>query len=87
MDCYPALQRLLENMVATPVILYIRGRQSTLTGYMWLMIGFYVAAKLFEHFDAAIYVEPLLSGHSIKHLAAACGPAVLALGLSREKQA
>lgn len=73
-------------LVATPVILYTRGKRSALTGYMWLMIAFYVAAKIFEHFDAGFYLQPLLSGHSIKHLAAACGPAVLAMGLAGRKR-
>lgn len=44
----------------------------------WPMIGLYAVAKLLEHFDGALFAAIGLSGHTLKHLAAA---AALALAL------
>jgi len=45
--------------------------------YWWLLLA-YVVAKLFEHFDAEVFnVLGFISGHSLKHLAAALGMYVL----------
>lgn len=63
------------------ILLIIRGPVSTLTRSLWWMVGFYVFAKIFEHFDAQIYALLPLSGHTLKHVFAALGPAALALGL------
>ena len=52
--------------------------------YIWLMIAFYVIAKLLEQFDAGVYEGTrVMSGHALKHIAAAVGPALLAVGLSK----
>lgn len=42
-------------------------------GFYWIIaVALYALAKLFEHYDAAIFsVGSLLSGHTLKHLAAA----------------
>jgi len=51
--------------------------------YFWWMFAFYFAAKLFEQFDAAIFaVGHLISGHSLKHIAAALTPAVFLYALT-----
>ena len=43
------------------------------TGYWFAAAGFYLVAKLLEHFDAAIYAAlSVMSGHPLKHVAAAC---------------
>lgn len=44
-------------------------------GYLWMTFGFYALAKLAEHFDGPIYslLGGVVSGHSLKHLAAALG--------------
>lgn len=43
------------------------------------VFGAYVAAKLFEHFDGEVLaLGNLLSGHTLKHLAAALGAALVA---------
>jgi hypothetical protein len=41
--------------------------------YYWLIAaGFYALAKLLEHFDHAVYsAASVVSGHTLKHLAAA----------------
>lgn len=43
--------------------------------YLWMTFGFYVLAKLAEHFDAEIFslLGGLVSGHTLKHLFAAVG--------------
>jgi hypothetical protein len=45
----------------------------TRTGDLAVVVGFYILAKLFEMFDLKIYLfdADLISGHTLKHLAAA----------------
>lgn len=38
--------------------------------YLWILVLAYVAAKIFENFDAAIYQLIPMSGHAIKHVVA-----------------
>lgn len=65
-------------MLVIPLILYFFKSQFTNTAGYWYLICGYVAAKLFEYFDAEIYDSfHLLSGHSIKHLTAALAVFVL----------
>lgn len=69
-------------MLAIPSILVVSKRENEIGRYIWLMIGFYIIAKLFEHFDSNVYdTIHVVSGHTIKHLTAAVGPGFLALGL------
>ena len=69
-------------MLAIPAILAVSKRENEIGRYVWLMIAFYLIAKLFEHFDSNVYdTIHVVSGHTIKHLTAAVGPAILALGL------
>ena len=42
-----------------------------------MMVGFYVLAKFLEHFDDRIFaITGALSGHTLKHIAAATAPVV-----------
>src|ERR1700738_5238723 len=44
------------------------------SGYLWAGLAAYVAAKLFEIADAQIFaIGHIISGHTLKHLAAASG--------------
>lgn len=63
------------------VLLLRRGFKSDMTPSLWYMVGFYIAAKIFEHFDAEIYAALTVSGHTLKHIFAALGPAAVAAGL------
>jgi hypothetical protein len=46
------------------------------------MIAFYAVAKVLEYFDAGVFsVGGLMSGHALKHVFAALGPATLLFGL------
>lgn len=69
-------------MLAIPIVLLRLGARSPLTRYYWYMIGWYLLAKVFEFFDAALYAGEILSGHTLKHIAAATGAGALAWGLS-----
>ena len=56
--------------------------------YYWIMLLFYVLAKVFEQLDTAIYAAGgLLSGHSIKHMLAAMTPATVLYALYRRREA
>ena len=58
--------------VALPVLLLLCPPKYTGTYYWFIALGWYVVAKLTEHFDRAIFsVGSIVSGHTIKHLAAA----------------
>jgi hypothetical protein len=61
-------------MLAIPIILFtFKSSFSQISAYWWLLVA-YIAAKVFEHYDAAIHdLLVVISGHSIKHMAAALG--------------
>ncbi|TDJ11572.1 MAG: alkaline phytoceramidase [Gammaproteobacteria bacterium] len=70
-------------MLLIPVILLSYRPVTGTARYFWWMFAFYFAAKLFEQFDAAIFaVGHLISGHSLKHIAAALTPAVFLYALT-----
>ncbi len=55
--------------------------------YYWLMLLFYVLAKVFEYFDADILaIGELLSGHTLKHLFAAMAPATILYALHARRR-
>ena len=82
-DLRPYLIVQFLPMLLVPAILLISKRENDIGPYLWLMIAFYVVAKLLEFFDVAVFAGvQVISGHSLKHVFAACGPAVLAAGLS-----
>lgn len=71
-------------IILVPVMLLTGKRENTVTATIWFMIGTYIVAKLFEHFDAEIFALPgMLSGHTLKHFVSALGPAALAFTLGR----
>lgn len=62
-------------MLLIPTILLLFPKPWSQNKFYWLLFGSYIAAKLFELNDAAVYnlTHQLLSGHTLKHLAAAAG--------------
>jgi hypothetical protein len=69
-------------MLLIPIILLTRKPAIGATKYYWIMLLFYLAAKVFEQLDAVVYAAgALLSGHSIKHLFAALTPATVLYAL------
>jgi hypothetical protein len=62
-------------IVLLPLIFWLFPRPDGGTRYWLAAAGLYVIAKLFEHFDAAVFsAGQIISGHTLKHLfaAAAC---------------
>ena len=73
-------------MLLIPMIIVLYRTRSDLSRYVWWMIGFYVAAKVFEQLDVQLYsVGEILSGHSVKHLLASLAPASLVYGLMQRR--
>jgi hypothetical protein len=67
---YAAVQ--VYAIVALLVILLLPPRY-TRGGDLLVVVGFYVLAKLLETFDRAVFAAGhIVSGHTLKHLAAAC---------------
>jgi len=67
-----------------PLIMYRHRGQSDLGPYLGAMIAFYVAAKVFEHYDASVFAAgEIMGGHALKHALAALASASLLLGLHR----
>ncbi len=54
-------------------------REPRATRYLFLTLGWYVVAKLLEHFDPEVFhlLGDTVSGHTIKHIAAAVGVAYM----------
>jgi hypothetical protein len=73
-------------MLLIPAMLVANRSASRSTRYFWIMIAFYVIAKLFEHFDAEIFsLGKIVSGHTLKHLSASLAPATLLYALTRRR--
>ena len=73
-------------MVLIPLTILLYNTRSDLGRYLWWMIGFYVAAKIAEQLDDALFaLGGALSGHSLKHLLASLAPASLLYGLSQRR--
>ena len=61
-------------MVVMPIIILTFKSSFTHTQGYWFLLLAYLMAKLLEHFDVEVYAFlGLISGHSLKHLAAALG--------------
>jgi hypothetical protein len=61
--------------IALPLLFWLFPAKYTGVWYWIAAAGWYVLAKLFEHFDAAVYAATgqIMAGHALKHLSAACG--------------
>lgn len=78
-----ALVQSLPVLLIPVMLTYCQPRLSG-NGYLWGMIGIYVAAKLAEAGDAVIYEHlRFLSGHSLKHLLAAGGAGLFLIALQK----
>lgn len=81
---YAAVQFL--PMLLIPIVLLIYTPSIGAKKYLWFMLMFYVAAKVFEFFDAAVFAAgEIFSGHTLKHLFAAGTPATLLYALSTRR--
>lgn len=65
-------------VAALPLLVWLYPSRYTRGADYWAVIAFYLAAKLGEQFDAAVFdATGVVSGHSLKHLLAAAGGACL----------
>lgn len=56
-------------MLIGPAILLLSSKKTGYTRYFWLVLGWYLIAKFFEHFDHETFqLLGFWSGHTIKHL-------------------
>ena len=59
--------------VVLPLVFILFAPKNSGTHYWFVAAGFYLVAKILEHFDAAIHAAfGVMSGHPLKHVAAAC---------------
>jgi hypothetical protein len=69
-------------MALIPMMLAMYQSPFDRTGFIWLMIVLYAAAKVFEYIDYSVFaLGGLISGHSIKHIVAALATLVFLHGL------
>lgn len=74
---YYAVVQFLPIFVIPVILISFRAQHTNVVAY-WGLILAYIAAKLFEHFDAQVFdLASYISGHSIKHIVAALGLYVL----------
>jgi len=75
-----ALVQFLPIVMIPIIIVLFPSKYDKVTGYWLLFLG-YVTAKLFEYFDEDIFAltSGIMSGHALKHVAAAIGVAFLYL--------
>ena len=74
--------------VALPLMFWLFAPKYSGTYYWFIAAGFYLLAKVLEHFDAAIYSAlRVMSGHPLKHLAAAGACYANYLAFSRRQPA
>lgn len=73
-------------IILIPVILVIFKANKVFKKYFWAILFTYALAKIFEMCDLLIFdITECISGHSIKHLLAAVGPAIYLLLLYKNK--
>ena len=73
-------------MLLIPVILLKQKPTIGEARYFWWMLVFYGIAKLFELFDTDLFaLGGLISGHSLKHIAASVTPAIFAYALLQRR--
>ena len=73
-------------MLLIPLMLLMFAARLAGARYIWWMLVAYVVSKLLEHFDAGIYLLlGGISGHSLKHLAAAVATGFFYLYLRQDQ--
>ncbi|MCF6225059.1 MAG: ceramidase [Xanthomonadales bacterium] len=82
-----ALVQFLPIVVIPIILIFFSSQFTRISGYWWLLLV-YLLAKVFEHFDAQVFSAlSFISGHSIKHIAAAFGVYLLLLSYQRRSRA
>jgi hypothetical protein len=74
--------------IALPLMFWLFAPKHSGTQYWFIAAGFYLLAKVLEHNDAAIYSAlRVMSGHPLKHVAAAGACAAIYLAFRRRQPA
>ncbi len=56
-------------MLAGPALILLSDKKNTYTKYFWMVLGWYVVAKVFEYLDTETFeLLGFWSGHTLKHL-------------------
>lgn len=78
-----ALVQFLPMLLIPILLLCFQSKYSSCRGYWYLLLG-YLAAKILEHFDDEVFaLLGVMSGHPLKHVAAAIGIYFLIIGYER----
>lgn len=80
------LVQFLPLVAIAAMVLTLPARYSGVK-YIWLALGATAAAKVFEHFDVAVWqgAQHLISGHTLKHLASGLGIYFLVLYIKKRE--
>ena len=71
--------------ILMPMILIMYPARQRQVRFLWLALVAYVISKFFEAGDEVIYLHtPFLSGHTLKHVAAACSPLFVLMHLQHK---
>lgn len=85
-DLRPYLLVQFVPLIWLPVILWRASGETAKTATFWWVLAIYVFAKVCELADEALYLFFVgISGHSLKHLAAAIAPWLLLRRLEKER--
>lgn len=76
-------------LIVIPMMLWLLPARYTGLKYIGYTLGWYILAKLLEHFDDAIFnlTANTVSGHTLKHIAAAMGVYTLLLYVKKRQPA
>ena len=73
-------------MILITLIISFYNYNYNVKAFYWLVLAAYIAAKLFEHYDREIYeLTGFISGHSLKHIAAASAIVFLIAGYKNRR--
>src|SRR5688572_10378412 len=73
-------------IILIPLIMLLFKAKTNTNLYTWLVIAAYLIAKLFETYDDQIFeFTKQISGHTLKHFAAALAPLLFLIGLFKRK--
>ena len=74
-------------MLMLPAIMASYRSQFDTVKFYWVAIGLYALAKILEFLDVPVFeVGSLLSGHSLKHIAASLVPLALIIGMQKRNR-